>query len=272
MIGFIIAGILFIAMFLIWLSHANLVKANSTDLANFEGTYSTAVGSRIDTCSLCHTSSIPSLNAFGAAYKAAGRNPAAFAAIASLDSDGDGYTNAQEIAALTFPGDPNDHPAAPPTATATPGPTNTATTSKTTGPISTMAPTNTPGGPTNTPGAPKPTRTRRPTEVEPTKNEPTNQEHHVTKTPNTNGEPTWTEEVHMTRTPKPTQVCLTPTPGRNHHNNSGSGDWGCGHHGDNRPGQGKDSSDNFFSKAWSSFTRFFHRSSSLVPIFLRFNI
>ena len=37
-----------------------------------------------------------------------------FGSIESADSDGDGYTNIEEIAAGTFPGDPNDFPNAPP--------------------------------------------------------------------------------------------------------------------------------------------------------------
>jgi hypothetical protein len=73
---------------------------------------------------MCHTSA-PNLNPYGAAYKAAGRNTAAFALIENLDSDGDGFTNLQEINALTFPGDSLSHPVLP-TATKTATPTNTA--------------------------------------------------------------------------------------------------------------------------------------------------
>lgn len=34
----------------------------------------------------------------------------ALRAVEMLDSDGDGHSNLEEIAARTFPGDPKDHP------------------------------------------------------------------------------------------------------------------------------------------------------------------
>jgi len=123
----------------VWLSHPATVSANSNDLASVESKYPNIVGTRIDSCSLCHTSP-PTLNAYGAAYLAGGRNTAAFAAIENLDSDGDGWTNIQEILALTFPGDASNHPAASsPTssATATTGPTATSRSSATPGPTQT---------------------------------------------------------------------------------------------------------------------------------------
>ena len=93
-------------------------------LTAFEAQYPAAVGSRIDTCNVCHTS-VPQLNAYGMAYQGAGHQ---FAPIENVDSDGDGYTNLAEIMALTFPGDPADTPAPLPTATPTPRPaTPTAT-------------------------------------------------------------------------------------------------------------------------------------------------
>ncbi|MDD2421570.1 MAG: hypothetical protein PHU78_05480, partial [Heliobacteriaceae bacterium] len=51
------------------------------------------------------------LNPFGQAYMQAGRNLAAFAAIAAGDADGDGYSNEAEIQAGRLPGDPDDNPA-----------------------------------------------------------------------------------------------------------------------------------------------------------------
>ena len=50
------------------------------------------------------------MNQYGNDYKIAGRNAAAVTAIDILDSDGDGYTNGDEIAAGTFPGNANDQP------------------------------------------------------------------------------------------------------------------------------------------------------------------
>jgi hypothetical protein len=50
------------------------------------------------------------LNPYGSAYDKAGRSQDALRSIEGLDSDGDTYTNIVEIKALTFPGDPKDHP------------------------------------------------------------------------------------------------------------------------------------------------------------------
>jgi len=94
-------------------------------LRSFEAAYPAAVGSRIDTCSLCHSSG-SARNTYGAAYKNAGHQ---FAPIEADDSDGDGFTNLEEIVALTFPGNASDPPApqASPTPTVTPLPTATRT-------------------------------------------------------------------------------------------------------------------------------------------------
>jgi hypothetical protein len=149
------AGSLFLLAAAVMLSHAPKALANSTDISNARTKYPNIVGTRIDSCFLCHTGSIPGLNPYGAAYKANGRKVAAFALIESADSDGDGASNLAEIMALTFPGDPADVPAAPtstppppPTSTPPPPPTNTPlppTDTPTTPP--TAAPTNTPTSP-----------------------------------------------------------------------------------------------------------------------------
>jgi len=81
-------------------------------LTNFETAYPAAVGTRIDSCSLCHTVA-PTRNNFGTAYATAGHTFSA--ALAALDSDVDTFSNGTEIAALTFPGDNLDKPAAPDT-------------------------------------------------------------------------------------------------------------------------------------------------------------
>jgi hypothetical protein len=168
-------------------------------LTAFEAQYPAAVGSRIDTCNLCHTAAIPQLNPYGMAYQGAGHQ---FAPIENLDSDGDGYTNLAEIMALSFPGDPADAgPCAaatttplPATATATlpnrrprldePHVSTTATVTITLSGTATItglgrrhrrsraasaadrqsgAPTNTSGAPTNTPGPPPTITPRSPT-------------------------------------------------------------------------------------------------------------
>ncbi|HEX7575000.1 MAG TPA: hypothetical protein VF360_01370 [Candidatus Methanoperedens sp.] len=101
--------ITFVALLLL----APQVMARPNYLSTFETTYSSAAGSRIDACNLCHNSpgGGDARNSYGLSYASSGRN---FAAIENTDSDGDGWTNLQEIKSLTFPGDANDHPTTPP--------------------------------------------------------------------------------------------------------------------------------------------------------------
>jgi hypothetical protein len=53
------------------------------------------------------------LNAYGLAYENAGRTVEALIAIAKLDSDGDGFANETETAALRYPGDATSRPGQP---------------------------------------------------------------------------------------------------------------------------------------------------------------
>ena len=78
----------------------------------------------IASCSLCHTN-VPTRNPYGMAFAAAGHS---FTSIESADSDGDGFTNIQEITAGTYPGDSNSKPSTPPPDTT--APTVTAFTSR----------------------------------------------------------------------------------------------------------------------------------------------
>lgn len=114
---------------------AGPARALPAYLTAFETQYPAAAGSRIDSCSLCH-SNVPQLNSYGSAFASAGMM---FAPIEASDSDGDGAINLAEILALTFPGDANDVPALPSaTPTATPVPpsaTATATTTPTSTPV-----------------------------------------------------------------------------------------------------------------------------------------
>ena len=117
--------------------------AGENDSDNFLAVYPSKADTKLDSCTLCHrggsyekgdppdTKTIylgscqwchrtygydgsgniaETMNAYGLAYEAAGRNAPAVSAINSLDSDGDGHANAQEIAATTFPGDDGDYP------------------------------------------------------------------------------------------------------------------------------------------------------------------
>jgi hypothetical protein len=95
-------------------------------LSEFNARYKTS-GSRLDTCSTCHASSSPSrenLNPYGADFGAANHD---FGAIEGKDSDGDGFSNIDEIKAGTFPGDPNENPDKKPEPPKKPAPTTTTT-------------------------------------------------------------------------------------------------------------------------------------------------
>jgi hypothetical protein len=91
-------------------SSAHASTGYLTGSTGFETAYPSAKGSVIDSCALCH-SSVPATNAYGRAYAGAGNN---YRSIESADSDGDGFTNIEEINALTFPGDPASQPSTPP--------------------------------------------------------------------------------------------------------------------------------------------------------------
>jgi hypothetical protein len=112
-----------------------------TDSVNFRTVYPDKVGTKLDSCTLCHTggkytppggkestlgscqychavtnygatpANFPqTLNPYGLAYKNNGRNANALQAVSGDDSDGDGHTNGAEIAGIRYPGDPNDDP------------------------------------------------------------------------------------------------------------------------------------------------------------------
>ena len=95
-------------------------------LSEFNSRYNTS-GSHLDTCTTCHASSSPSrenLNPYGKDFSAANHD---FGAIEGKDSDGDGFSNIDEIKAGTFPGDPNENPDKKPEPPKKPAPTTTTT-------------------------------------------------------------------------------------------------------------------------------------------------
>jgi hypothetical protein len=95
-----------------------------------------AAGTKLDSCTLCHRGGMVgktalgscewchytykyyephgdimlTLNAYGLDYHEAGSSTAAVLAIEDVDSDGDGYSNVDEIAAVRYPGDADDDP------------------------------------------------------------------------------------------------------------------------------------------------------------------
>jgi hypothetical protein len=132
------------AVLVLFTAHAGFAAYNhagDTDSVNFRTVYPDKVGTKLASCTLCHTggkytppggkeSTLGScqychavtnygangnfdktLNPYGSDYLAYGRNVSAIQAIANRDSDSDGYPNAVEIAAIRYPGDPNDTPA-----------------------------------------------------------------------------------------------------------------------------------------------------------------
>ena len=95
-------------------------------LSAFNSRYKTS-GSHLDTCTTCHAPSSPSrdnLNPYGKDFGAANHD---FGAIEPKDSDGDGFSNIDEIKAGTFPGDPNENPNKKPEPPPKPAPTTTTT-------------------------------------------------------------------------------------------------------------------------------------------------
>lgn len=86
-------------------------RANTDDMILARNTYPNIANTRIDSCGLCHTTSIPELNVYGLAYNSGTRKVAwSLVAIESADLDGDGFNNYQELLGLSFPGDPRDYP------------------------------------------------------------------------------------------------------------------------------------------------------------------
>ena len=131
--------------FVLLAAHVTFAAYNhmgDTDSSIFRTAYPNVVGTKLDSCTTCHSggsyvsggktttlgscqwchyvtnygadSSEPTLlktlNSYGLAYKNNGRNAGALQAISGLDSDGDGFDNAVEIAAIRYPGDPLDDP------------------------------------------------------------------------------------------------------------------------------------------------------------------
>ena len=122
-------------------AYAAYSHQNENDSANFLAVYPGAKGTKLDSCTTCHRSGsykdskgntitfgscqwchyttnygadpvnfANTLNQYGQEYQSLGRSAAAITAIQDHDSDGDGYSNKVEIAALRHPGDPNDDP------------------------------------------------------------------------------------------------------------------------------------------------------------------
>jgi len=146
------AGLALLVTGIVMLTRPQQIVASDFYLTDANTQYPNITGTRLDTCLLCHTISVPTTdttrNLYGQAFQ---RNGHSFTAIESLNSDGTGGTNIQEILALTFPGDPNDPPLPTATNTNTPVPSPTATNTPVgVTPTATSTATNTPVGVTPT--------------------------------------------------------------------------------------------------------------------------
>jgi len=137
----------------------------SSYLNAFNAKYGTG-GTNLDTCNTCHAG-VPDLNPYGQAVAAqSGDINQRLTNVESMDSDGDGSTNIDEINNRTFPGNASDpgvtptvSPTANVTATVTPAVTETVTPAVTvtvTGTPAVVTPivTGTPGVPTPVPEFP----------------------------------------------------------------------------------------------------------------------
>ena len=102
-------GALFVTMLIVIMASSALaLRSYLTDFNNQYGTSATP----LNTCGLCHpggTNTAGNLNDFANDYVLNGYS---YTAIQNLDSDGDGFTNIQEINARTLPGDPASFPVA----------------------------------------------------------------------------------------------------------------------------------------------------------------
>jgi hypothetical protein len=133
-------GLLVVSLLLGTPAFAAYHHEGERDADKFLDAYPAKAGTKLDNCNLCHSGGSyinskgkavelgscqwchqtygydgagdieDTINAYGAAYKNSGRNAQAVVDIDGLDSDSDGYANADEIAANSFPGDADDHP------------------------------------------------------------------------------------------------------------------------------------------------------------------
>jgi len=140
-IGKLVIMAVVLVLFTAHVGFAAYNHSGDTDSVNFRTAYPNAIGTKLDSCALCHAGGsytsggktttlgscqwchyecsyttpcaniVQTLNPYGKDYLTQGRGVTAIQGIANFDSDGDGYSNAVEIAAIRYPGDPNDTPA-----------------------------------------------------------------------------------------------------------------------------------------------------------------
>ncbi len=118
-LGPLILGVIVAVLVAVSFSSTSDTSAFGSYLTSFNTKYGTA-GTALDSCDTCHNDDM-SRNDYGAAVEAQGGGiDARLAAVESLDSDGDGYSNIDEINARTLPGDATNFPGGGPTPTPPP--------------------------------------------------------------------------------------------------------------------------------------------------------
>ncbi|MEZ5335279.1 MAG: PGF-CTERM sorting domain-containing protein [Methanolobus sp.] len=102
--------VFFVVLLVMLAAGSSVVSAKSSYLGSFNSHYNTD-GTRLDSCAVCHSGpNGGSINVYGRAYSG---NRINIASIEDIDSDGDGFTNIEEIEAFTFPGNSADYPEIP---------------------------------------------------------------------------------------------------------------------------------------------------------------
>lgn len=92
---------------------ATLSPALALAMPSYARSYKAEFG-YMPSCNACHSDGGgSSVNSYGKAFKAAGKNAAAFAKIGAQDSDADGFSNAAEAVAKANPGNKASTPAKP---------------------------------------------------------------------------------------------------------------------------------------------------------------
>ena len=141
----IIFGLLLISMLAYLPAYAAYHHQGETDAKNFTDSYPDKAGTKLDHCALCHSGGeyekdngkisslgscqwchyiteygtdygaananlLQTINVYGKAYDDNGRDANAIKAIENQDSDGDGYSNIDEINSIRYPADKSDDP------------------------------------------------------------------------------------------------------------------------------------------------------------------
>jgi hypothetical protein len=134
-----VMGAMFMVFVMVSVGFSAYHHEGENDSQHFLAQYPDKAGTKLDHCALCHTGGqyekngkmvslgscqwchysygydgsgniVDTLNPYGLDYLLFGRNQNAIAAIVNTDSDGDGYNNGVEIAAIRYPGNANDDP------------------------------------------------------------------------------------------------------------------------------------------------------------------